>query len=140
MISLLLLLVKKLYHQTYYFFREQKHPQNFIFQKHKCTSPFTYHSHYSSNHLYTIGTISNYDPAKQYYFLPTNHEPTRPLFVPQEALNVNGDFLLPTHVPTKVTNFFPKMNKLVENSFNDQMVTIALSLSLFSLSLGPTRS
>ena len=57
--------VKKLHHQTYQFFLEQKHPQNFIFQNHKFTSPFSYHSHYSLNHLFTIGTIRNYDPVKQ---------------------------------------------------------------------------
>ena len=43
--------VKKLHHQTYQLFLEQKHPQSFIFQNHKFTSPFSYHSHYSLNHL-----------------------------------------------------------------------------------------
>ena len=33
---------------------EQKHPQNFILQNHKFTSPFSYHSQYSVNHLFTI--------------------------------------------------------------------------------------
>ena len=56
--------VKKLHHQTYQLFLEQKHPQNFIFQNHKFTSPFSYRSHYSLNHLFTIGTIRNYDPVK----------------------------------------------------------------------------
>ena len=94
--------VKKLHHQTYQLFLEQKHPQNFIFQNHKFTSPFSYHTHYSLNHLFTIGTIRNYDPVKQYYILTTYHDPTRLSFVPQEALNVNDDFLLPTHIPTAV--------------------------------------
>ena len=58
--------VKKLHHQTYLLFLEQKHPQNFIFQKHNITSPFSYHSHYSLNHLYTIGLIRYFDPVKQY--------------------------------------------------------------------------
>ena len=51
--------VKKLHHQTYQLFLQQKHPQNFIFQNHKFTSPFSYHSHYSLHHLFTIGTIRN---------------------------------------------------------------------------------
>ena len=59
--------VKKLHHQTYHLFLEQKHPQNFIFQNHKFTSPFSYHSHSSLNHLFTVGTIRNYDPVKQYF-------------------------------------------------------------------------
>ena len=33
---------------------EQKHPQNFILQNHKFTSPFSYLSQYSVNHLFTI--------------------------------------------------------------------------------------
>ena len=105
--------VKKLRHQAYQHFLDKKHPQNFIFQNHKFTSPFSYHSHYSSNHLFTIGTNRNYDHVKQYFIL-SYHDPTRPLFVPQEALNVNDDFLLPTPIPNAVPNFFPKMNKLVE--------------------------
>ena len=104
--------VKKLQHQTYHLFLEQKHPQTFIFQSHKFTSPFSYHSYYFLNHLFTIGTIRNYDPVKQYYILTSYHDPTRPFFVPQETFNVNDDFLLPTHIPTAVPNFFPKMNKL----------------------------
>ena len=100
--------VKKLHHQTYKLFLEQKHRQNFIFQNHKFTSPFSYHPHYSLNHLFTIGIFRNYDPVKQYFILLSYHDPTRPLFVPQEALNVNDDFLLPTHIPNAVPNFFPK--------------------------------
>ena len=69
--------VKKLHHQTYQPFLEQKHPQNFIFQNHKFTSPFSYHSHYSLNRLFTIGTIRNYDPVKQYFILSSYHDPTR---------------------------------------------------------------
>ena len=105
--------VKKLHHQTYQLFSEQKHPQNFIFQNHTFTSPFSYHNHYALNHHYTIGTIRNYDPVKQYYILTTYHDPTRLIFVPLEALNVSDEFLLLTHIPTAVPNFFPKMNKLV---------------------------
>ena len=120
--------VKKLHHQTYQLFLEQKHPQNFIFQNHKFTSPFSYHSHYSLNHLFTIGTIRNYDPVKQYFILSSYHDPTRPLFVPQEALNVNDDFLLPTHIPNAVPNFFPKMNKLVETPLDDHSRSLYTAL------------
>ena len=120
--------VKKLHHQTYQLFLEQKHPQNFIFQNHKVTSPFSYHSHYSLNHLFTIGTIRNYDPVKQYFLLSSYHDPTRPLFVPQEALNVNDDFLLPNHIPNAVPNFFPKMNKLVETPLDDHSRSLYIAL------------
>ena len=62
----------------------------------------------SLHHLFTIGTIRNYDLAKQYYFLTSYLDPTRPLFVPQEAFNWNDDYILPTHIPTAVPNFSPK--------------------------------
>ena len=120
--------VKKLHHQTYQLFLKQKHPQNFIFQNHKFTSPFSYHSHYSLNYLFTIGTIRNYDPVKQNFLLSSYHDPTRPLFVPQGALNVNDDFLLPTHIPTAVYNFFPKMNKLVETPLDDHSRSLYTAL------------
>ena len=120
--------VKKLHHQTYQLFLQHKHPQNFIFQNHKFTSPFSFHSHYSLNHLFTIGTIRNYDPVKQYFVLSSYHDPTRPLFVPQEALNVNDDFLLPTHIPNVVQNFFPKMTKLVETPLDDHSRSLYTAL------------
>ena len=120
--------VKKLHHQTYQLFLEHKHLQNFIFQNHKFTSSFSYHSHYSLNHLFTIGTIRNYDPVKQYFVLSSYHDPTRPLFVPQEALNVNDDFLLPTHIPNAVQNFFPKMTKLVETPLDDHSRSLYTAL------------
>ena len=111
--------VKKPHHQTYQLSLEKKHPQNFIIQNHKYISPFSYHSHHSLNHHYTTDTIRNYDPVKQNFVLTSYHDPIRPLFVPQEAFNLNDDFLLPTHVPTSVANFFPKTNKVVETPLND---------------------
>ena len=80
------------------------------------------------NHLFTIGTIRNYDPVKQYFVLSSYHDPTRPLFVPQEALNVNDDFLLPTHIPNAVQNFFPKMTKLVETPLDDHSRSLYTAL------------
>ena len=83
----------------------------------------TNHSHFSANHLFTNGIIRNYDPVKQYYILATCHDPTRPLIVPQEALNVNDDFLLPTHIPAG-----PKMNKLVETPLDDHSRSLYTAL------------
>ena len=45
----------------------------------------------SLNHLYIFGTICNYGPVKQCYIFSPYHEPTRPLFVPREALNLKDD-------------------------------------------------
>ena len=57
---------------------------------------------------------------EQYYILAFYHNPTRPLFDPQEALKLNDDFLFPTDIVTSVPNvFFPKMNKLVETPLDD---------------------
>ena len=140
--STLLLRLKKFITKTYQLFLEHKHPQNFIFQTHNVTSLFSYHSHYSSNHLYTTGTIGNYDPVEQYSIFTSYHDPTRPLFVPQDALNLNDEFilpthvpealnlndgfLLPTHVPTSVAN--SKLNKLVETPLDDHCRSLYTSL------------
>ena len=127
MISRLLLLFKQLHQQTYQFFLEQK-PQNFISKNHKFTSNFSYRFHHSLNHLYTIGLVRNYDPFKQNYTLAPYHDPTHPLFVPQEALNLNYDYLLPTHVPTSVANFFPKLNNVVGTPLDGQSRSFYTSL------------
>ena len=81
--------------------------------------------------------ILYYDPVQQYYILAPHHDPTGPLFVPQEALKhhdptgplfvpqetLNDDFLLPSsHVPIRVAYFFQKMNKLVKTPRDDALV------------------
>ena len=71
------------------------------------------------NHLYTIGTIRNYDPVKQYYIFASYHDPTRSLFVPQKALPLNDDFLLPIHDQTSASNFFPKMKNVIATPLDD---------------------
>ena len=50
------------------------------------------------------------------------------LYLFQEALNVNDDFQLPTHIPTAVPNFFPKMNKLVETPLYDHSRSLYTAL------------
>ena len=42
---------------------------------------------------------------------------------------MNDDFLLPTHVPTSVANFFPKMNKIVDASLDDHSRYSSTSLA-----------
>ena len=92
-ILLLLLLLQNSITKQTYLLLEQKNPQNFSFQINKITSPFSYHSHYSLNPLYTVDIIRTFDPVKQYYILAPFHSPTCPIFVRQEALNLNDDFL-----------------------------------------------
>ena len=82
------------------------------------------------NHLHNTGTTRTYDPVKQYYNLAPYHDPTRPVFVPRESRNLNGDFLLTTHIPTNVANFFPKVTKLVETPLDDQSHSPYASLVL----------
>ena len=51
--------------------------------------------------------------TKQYYYyiFAPYHDPTRPHFVPQEALNLNDDFLIRTHVLTRLQFFFKILKK-----------------------------
>ena len=41
------------------------------------------------------------------------------LFLFHEDLNLKDDFLLPIHIPNRVPNFLPKMNKSVETPLDD---------------------
>ena len=82
------------------------------------------------NHLYTAGTVRNYYPVKQYFILTSYHDPTFqwPLFIAEEAPNLNDAFLLPTHVPTSVANVFTKMNKIVKICRDDLSRSLYTSL------------
>ena len=51
-------------------------------------------------------------------------------FVPQEALNINDGFVLPTHVANSVAKFFSMMNILVETPPNDHSLSLYTSLVL----------
>ena len=79
-----------------------------IFQFHKFISYFSFHAHCSLTHLYTFGSFRKYDLTRQTYLLSPYNDPTRPLFYPQESLNPNDDFILPTQIHTTVANYLQK--------------------------------
>ena len=62
------------------------------------------------------------------YTLSPYHDPTRTRFVPQEALNLNDDFLLPTRIPTDVPILFPKRIKIVETNLDYHSRSLYTSL------------
>ena len=109
LILLLLLLIKKLHRQFHQLFLE-KNTQN--------NKNFTF-SHYSLNHIYSIGTTRNIRTRLNKITSSLQIMTLHAFFVPQEALNLNDDFLSPTKVPTSVANFFPKQNKLVETTLDN---------------------
>ena len=107
------------HHKTYQTFLDMPSKQNFIYQNHKYTSPFNYHTHYRLDLKASTGHIRNYDAMKQYYiFCPTN-DPTRPLIVPQEYLIVSDDSLLPSNIPTKVSTPFAPLESLLDSPLDD---------------------
>ena len=62
------------------------------------------------------------------YILSPYNDPSRPLFVPQEAPNFNDDFLLPGQLPSSVANFSSKMNKIIESPVEDHLILSTLFL------------
>ena len=80
---------KRVHHETYKRFWKNL-PSNFtkkfIFQNKKFTSPFSLHLFYKSKNAYTIGSLWNYDPFKQYSFITPIKFPGRSLMVSRETL------------------------------------------------------
>ena len=101
--------VRARHHKIYSDFLNEKETSElqFIYMNRRFSAPLSYHSNYIVNPEYTVGTIRNYDPIKKYYILASYKHPDRPCFVPQEALTVTNDYMIPNTVPQKVHKFFP---------------------------------
>ena len=120
--------VKRIHHQTYQSFLEMKTPQNFLFQNHKFTSPFTYLGQYHLDHHATVGQIRNYDPVKQMYIFMPYKDPTRPLIVPQEYLVLNDDYLTHANIPTQVHELSPYFHQILSGPLNNNELSYYTTL------------
>ena len=107
------------HHQTYSTFLKYPHTQNFIYQNHKYTSPFNFHTNYRIDSNLSTGHIRNYDPIKQYYIFSPAKNPTRPLIVPQEYLILSNDSLLPSNIPEQVSIPFQPLEFIVNHPLDD---------------------
>ena len=62
----------------------------------------------------------------QFFELSPNDDPTRPLFVPQDTIDLYDH--LPNQNPTSVANFFPQKNKLLQSLLDDSSRSLYTSL------------
>ena len=80
----------KLIHNLIYFtfFRDKKHytDKSYIHINDQLTSPYFLNYGYKLKWEYTIGTLRNFDPIKNYYIFQPMDSLERPLMVPLEAL------------------------------------------------------
>ena len=97
----------KLIHNLIYytFLREKQYTasKSFIHINDQLTSPYFLNYSYRIKWSYTIGTLRNFDPIKNYYVFQSKDEPERPLMVPLEALEPCEEYHV-YHLTGSVTN------------------------------------
>ena len=97
----------KLIHNLIYytFLRDKQYTasKSFIHINDQLTSPYFLNYSYRIKWSYTIGTLRNFDPIKNYYVFQSKDEPERPLMVPSEALEPCEEYHV-YHLTGSVTN------------------------------------
>ena len=97
----------KLIHNLIYytFLRDKQYTasKSFIHINDQLTSPYFLNYSYRIKWSYTIGTLRNFDPIKNYYVFQSKDEPERPLMVPLEALEPCEKYHV-YHLTGSVTN------------------------------------
>ena len=97
----------KLIHNLIYytFLRDKQYTasKSFIHINDQLTSPYLLNYSYRIKWSYTIGTLRNFDPIKNYYVFQSKDEPERPLMVPLEALEPCEEYHV-YHLTGSVTN------------------------------------
>ena len=97
----------KLIHNLIYytFLRDKQYTasKSFIHINDQLTSPYFLNYSYRIKWSYTIGTLRNFDPKKNYYVFQSKDEPERPLMVPLEALEPCEEYHV-YHLTGSVTN------------------------------------
>ena len=112
--------IMKSHHVSYQKFLQYKEPENYLFFNPKYTSPFTFNSEYLIDHTKTKGKLRNYDRLKQSsLFLPENHNPKRPIIVPQEYLILNDDSLLQEDTPQNISDPLSPLQHMASQPLGD---------------------
>ena len=89
----------------YTFLRDKQHStsKSFVHINDQLTSPYFLNYGYKLKWNYTIGTLRNFDPIKNYYVFQPKDEPERPLIVPLEALEPSEEYHV-YHLSGSVSN------------------------------------
>ena len=97
----------KLIHNLIYytFLRDNSHntSRSYIHINDQLTSPYFLNYGYRLKWEYTLGTLRNFDPIKNYYIFQPKDSPERPLMVPLEALEPCEEYHV-YHLEGSVTN------------------------------------
>ena len=97
----------KLIHNLIYytFLRDKQHTESksYVHINDQLTSPYFLNYSYKLKWDYTIGTLRNFDPIKNYYVFQPKDAPERPLMVPLEAIEPCEEYHV-YHLTGSVTN------------------------------------
>ena len=97
----------KLIHNLIYytFLRDKQHTESksYVHINDQLTSPYFLNYSYKLKWNYTIGTLRNFDPIKNYYVFQPKDAPERPLMVPLEAIEPCEEYHV-NHLTGSVTN------------------------------------
>ena len=97
----------KLIHNLIYytFLRDKQHTESksYVHINDQLTSPYFLNYSYKLKWEYTIGTLRNFDPIKNYYVFQPKDAPERPLMVPLEAIEPCEEYHV-YHLTGSVTN------------------------------------
>ena len=97
----------KLIHNLIYytFLRDKQHTESksYVHINDQLTSPYFLNYSYKLKWVYTIGTLRNFDPIKNYYVFQPKDAPERPLMVPLEAIEPCEEYHV-YHLTGSVTN------------------------------------
>ena len=97
----------KLIHNLIYytFLRDKQHTESksYVHINDQLTSPYFLNYSYKLKWNYTIGTLRNFDPIKNYYVFQPKDAPERPFMVPLEAIEPCEEYHV-YHLTGSVTN------------------------------------
>ena len=97
----------KLIHNLIYytFLRDKQHTESksYVHINDQLTSPYFLNYSYKLKWNFTIGTLRNFDPIKNYYVFQPKDAPERPLMVPLEAIEPCEEYHV-YHLTGSVTN------------------------------------
>ena len=97
---------KLIHNLIYYTFLRDKNKnttKSYIHINNQLTSPYFLNYGYKVKWEYTIGTLRNFNPVKNYYIFQPKEVPERPLIVPIEALEPCEEYHI-YHLEGSVTN------------------------------------
>ena len=97
---------KLVHNLIYYTFLRDKNKnttKSYFHINDQLTSPYFLNYGYKLKWEYTVGTLRNFDPVKNYYIFQPNESPERPLMVPIEALEPCEEYHK-YHLEGSVTN------------------------------------